>query len=322
MLPPQPATGNEDALSDASETTASDIPKGGWIDRLPPAAVRPYLRLARLDRPIGIWLLMFPCWWSTALATPGWPSPWLLLLFAVGAALMRGAGCTFNDIVDRDIDARVARTAGRPLPSGAVTVAQAAAFMVGLALLALLVLLQLNAFSIALGAGSLIVVALYPFAKRFTHWPQLVLGLAFNWGALIGWSAVTGGLAGPAVLLYLAGVLWTLGYDTVYAHQDTADDIRIGVRSTALRLGRASRRWIQGFYAGAWLLIAAAGLAAGLGGLYLALLLPVALHLGWQTRKVDFGDPRSCLAVFRANQWTGAAVFAAIVVAQVWGAGR
>jgi 4-hydroxybenzoate polyprenyltransferase len=311
-------------LSDASEPAAtkidgagrSDIPAGGWVDRYPPAWARPYLRLARLDRPIGIWLLMFPCWWGTALASPGWPDPRWLLLFALGAALMRGAGCTFNDIVDRDVDARVARTAARPLPAGEVSVRRAALFMVGLALAAFLVLLQFNSVTILLGIASLAVVAVYPFAKRVTHWPQLVLGVAFNWGALLGWTAVTGELAAAPVLLFLAGVLWTLGYDTIYAHQDKEDDILIGVKSTAIRLGDESRRWIVGFYGTAWALLAAAAIAAGLGWWAVLLLVPAGLHLAWQVAVVDFADARSCLAVFKANRWTGILVFAALVAAR------
>ena len=303
--------GNDAALA------ASDIRRGDWVDRLAPAMARPFLRLARIDRPIGIWLLLLPCWWSIALAASGWPDPWLLLLFALGATLMRAAGCTYNDLADRDFDARVARTATRPLPSGAVTPRAAVVFMVALCLAALVVLLQFNWFAIGVGAASLLVVAVYPFGKRFTHWPQAILGLAFNWGALLGWAAVRGDLALPAVLLYLGGFFWTLGYDTIYAHQDKEDDILIGVKSTALRLGAASRRSILGFYAIAWTAIAAAGLSAGLSWLVVLLLLPALAHLAWQAFTVDFNDPADCLAKFKSNRWTGIAVFLAIVVAQV-----
>lgn len=304
-------------MNDDAAHHASDIRRGDWVDRLAPPQVRAFLRLARLDRPIGIWLLMFPCWWGVALASSGWPNAWLLLLFALGATLMRGAGCTYNDLADREFDAKVARTATRPLPSGAVTPRQAGAFMVGLCLAALVVLLQFNWFAVGLGAASLLVVAVYPFAKRFTYWPQAILGLAFNWGALLGWAAVRGDLHLPAVLLYLGGLLWTLGYDTIYAHQDKEDDILIGVKSTALKLGAASRRYVLGFYGTTWILIAAAGLVAGLSWLYLALLLPSLAHLAWQAFVVDFDDSGDCLAKFKSNQLVGLAVFAAIVAARV-----
>ncbi|MEE8393943.1 MAG: 4-hydroxybenzoate octaprenyltransferase, partial [Rhodospirillales bacterium] len=245
--------------------SASDIPLGNWIDRFAPAAVRPYLRLARLDRPIGTWLLLLPCWWSVALAGPGLAEgARLFALFAIGALIMRGAGCTLNDIVDRDFDARVQRTAGRPIPSGQVSVVKAFAFLAMELLGGLLVLVQFNGFAIAVGACSLGLVAVYPFVKRFTYWPQAVLGLTFNWGALLGWAAVKGDLGVPALALYGAGVLWTLGYDTIYAHQDKEDDLLIGIKSTALRLGANTRPFLFAFYGGALALIAAAGLLAGL----------------------------------------------------------
>jgi 4-hydroxybenzoate polyprenyltransferase len=300
-------------------TGASDIPAGDWIDGWIPAGARPYLRLARIDRPIGIWLLMFPCWWSTALATPGWPDLWLLLLFAVGAAMMRGAGCTLNDIADRNFDARVARTAGRPIPSGAVSVRQAIAFMITLCLAGLIVLLQFNPFAIALGAASLILVAIYPFAKRVTYWPQAVLGLTFNWGALLGWAAVRGELACPAVVLYAAGLLWTLGYDTIYAHQDKEDDILVGVKSTALKLGAATKPWLGAFYAGAIGLLALAGVLVELAWPFYVVLAVVAPHFAWQVLDLDLDDPRDCLAKFKSNQAIGLMVFAAIVLGQVAG---
>lgn len=224
------------------EARPADAAPSTWVDHMP-AALRPYLRLARADRPIGVWLLMLPCWWSTALAAPpgGLPDWRLLLLFFVGSAVMRGAGCTLNDIADRDIDAQVARTRGRPLPSGAIGVKAAFAFLGLQALAGLLVLLSLNEFTVWLGIASLLPVAIYPFMKRITYWPQAVLGIAFNWGALVGWTAVRGDLGWPAVLLYVAGILWTLGYDTIYAHQDKEDDAVVGVKSTALRLGDRTR---------------------------------------------------------------------------------
>jgi 4-hydroxybenzoate polyprenyltransferase len=304
-------------MADTRKAAASDIPAGDWVDRWIPPVARPYLRLARLDRPIGIWLLMFPCWWSTALATSGWPDLWFLALFALGAAIMRGAGCTLNDISDREFDARVARTAGRPIPSGAVSVRQAVAFVIALCLAGLVVLLQFNLFTIVLGASSLILVALYPFAKRVTYWPQAVLGLTFNWGALLGWAAVRGDLGWPAVVLYAAGLLWTLGYDTIYAHQDKEDDILIGVKSTALKLGAATKPWLWVFYGGAIGLLALAGAIVALSWPFFVLLAAVAAHFAWQVTRLDLDDPKACLARFKSNQTVGLLVFAAIVLGQV-----
>lgn len=298
--------------------SASDIKSGDWVDRLLPSRIRPYARLARLDRPIGIWLLMFPCWWGTALASPGCPSPWFLILFALGATVMRAAGCVMNDIADRDFDARVARTANRPIASGAISVRRALAFMAALLLAGLLVLVQFNRFTVLLAAASLILVALYPFAKRVTDWPQAVLGLTFNWGALVGWSAVTGSLTLPALLLYAAGFFWTLGYDTIYAHQDKTDDAVVGVRSTALLLGNRTRAWLTGFYGLAIVLFAAAGVSAGgLGWPFAASLLAVALHLAWQTATLDTEDAKGCLARFRANRHVGLILFVAIVAGRL-----
>jgi 4-hydroxybenzoate polyprenyltransferase len=239
----------------------ADAPPGNWTDRYAPESARPYLRLARLDRPIGLWLLLLPCWWAVALADLAlerpYPSPWLLALFAIGALAMRAAGCAYNDYVDRDYDARIARTASRPIPSGQVAPAEALAFAAICALAGFMVLIQFNAFTIRLGAASLLLVAVYPFLKRYTYWPQIALGLAFNWGALVGWSAVMGSLGLPAILLYCGSVLWTMGYDTIYAHQDKEDDLMLGLKSTAIRFGDDTRTWVGGLYAGAvtlWLL--------------------------------------------------------------------
>ncbi|SUS06614.1 4-hydroxybenzoate octaprenyltransferase [uncultured Defluviicoccus sp.] len=296
----------------------SDIKPGDWVDRVLPSGMRPYARLARLDRPIGIWLLMFPCWWGTALASPTFPSPWFLILFALGATVMRAAGCVMNDIADRDFDARVARTANRPIASGVISVRQALAFMAALSLVGLLVVMRFNHFTVLLAAASLILVALYPFAKRVTDWPQAVLGLTFNWGALVGWSAVTGGLDLPALLLYAAGFFWTLGYDTIYAHQDKADDAVIGVRSTALRFGNRTRLWLTGFYSVATLLLAAAGgSAGGLGWPFAAGVVAVAVHFAWQTATLDIEDAKGCLDRFRANRHVGSIVFIAIVAGRL-----
>ncbi len=299
------------------KSTASDIPETTWFDRFAPESVKPYLRLARIDRPIGTWLLLLPCWWSIALASPSWPDPWLLVLFAVGAIAMRGAGCTLNDIADRDYDKNVQRTANRPIPSGQVTVKQAFAFLIAQCLVGLAVLLQLNAFSILLGAASLLVVAIYPFMKRITYWPQFVLGLAFNWGALLGWAAVRGDLGPPAILLYAAGIFWTLGYDTIYAHQDKQDDLLIGVKSTALRLGDATRPWLAVFYALTLILLAASGHFAGLNWPFFALLAVSGAHLAWQVAKVVIENPADCLTRFKSNRTFGFLVFAGIVAGHV-----
>ncbi|PWC40698.1 4-hydroxybenzoate octaprenyltransferase [Azospirillum sp. TSO22-1] len=285
----------------------------GWIDRWAPPSVRPYLLLARLDRPIGTWLLLFPCWWSAALASPGLPDPWLFVLFAVGAVTMRGAGCTVNDILDRDFDARVERTRARPIPSGRVSVRQALAFLVLQLLIGLAVLLQFNATTIALGVLSLVLVFTYPLMKRITWWPQAFLGLAFNWGALVGWTAVRGELEWPALALYAGGIAWTLGYDTIYAHQDKEDDARIGVKSTALRLGDQSKIWIYGFYTLALLGIGLAGQLAGLGWGFRAVLTLAILQLAWQVAVWNPDDQGDCLAKFKSNRWFGWVVLAAVV---------
>jgi 4-hydroxybenzoate polyprenyltransferase len=289
--------------------TVPDALAGNWVDRWAPRAAKPYLRLARFDRPIGAWLLLFPAWWSQALAELSlgrpYPSPWYLLLFLVGAFVMRGAGCTYNDIVDRDYDARVARTAARPIPSGQVGVTVAFAFLALQCLAGLVILLQLNWFTIALAASSLLLIAVYPFAKRFTFWPQAVLGLTFKWGALVGWAAVTGSLALPAIVLYAGSVLWTIGYDTIYAHQDKEDDALLGLKSTALRFGEATPRWLAGFYAGAITLWGAAGLLAGAGAIFLLALGLIALQLAWQITTLDMDDAGNCLARFKSNRLVG-----------------
>ena len=293
---------------------SSDIPAGSWIDRLAPAAARPYLRLARFDRPIGIWLLLLPCWWGVAMASASWPSLGLLALFALGAITMRGAGCTFNDIVDQDFDAMVARTATRPIPSGEVSVAQAAAWLIALSLVGFVVLLQFNFYTITLGAVSLAFVAAYPFMKRITYWPQAFLGLTFNWGALVGWTAVRGELDWPALALYGAGIVWTLGYDTIYAHQDKEDDALIGVKSTALRFGAHTKPWLIAFYAATIALAALAGHLAGLSWPFYAGLAIVASHFWWQVVTLDIDDPVSCLARFKSNRDAGLILLLAIVV--------
>jgi 4-hydroxybenzoate polyprenyltransferase len=291
---------------------------GNWVDGLAPGWSRPYLRLARFDRPIGAWLLLLPCWWSAGLAAiaarAALPNLAHIALFFVGAFVMRGAGCTWNDIVDRDLDARVERTRSRPIPSGQVSVAQAAAFMVALALVGLLVLVQFNRFAILTGIASLAVVAVYPFMKRITWWPQIVLGLAFSWGALMGWAAWFGRLDPPAYLLYAGAISWVIGYDTIYAHQDREDDALIGVRSTARLFEERTKPMLAVFYTLAVILIGLAGHLAGGGPVFWLGLAAFAAHLGWQLARLDIGDPDNCLAVFKSDRDAGLILFAGMVL--------
>lgn len=299
-----------------AQTNASDIPKGNWVDRFLPAFARPYARLARLDRPIGTWLLLFPCWWSIALAAPGFATGlWLFVLHGLGALLMRGAGCTYNDIVDREFDRQVARTADRPIASGAVSVKKAVVFMFAQMALAFVILLQFNFFAIMVGIASLILVFTYPLMKRITWWPQFFLGLAFNWGALLGYASATGTLDWAPVLLYVAGIFWTLGYDTIYAHQDKEDDVLVGVKSSALRLGESSRVGIGLFYAGAVLLLAAMDRVAGLGLAFELALGAGAIQLAWQVWDCRFDDPNDCLAKFKSNRLFGWVLLAGLIAA-------
>ena len=290
---------------------------GNWVDGLAPAWSRPYLRLARLDRPIGSWLLLLPCWWSVGLAAVHAGTRvnlWHVVLFFVGAFAMRGAGCTWNDIVDRDLDARVERTRSRPIPSGQVTVVAAATFLALQALIGLLVLLQFNRFTVYVGFASLAVVAIYPFMKRVTYWPQIVLGLAFSWGALMGWPATFARLDLPAFLLYAGAICWVIGYDTIYAHQDREDDALIGIKSTALLFGARTKPMLAVFYGPAVALIASAGWSAGGGWIFALGLLAFAVHLAWQIRRLDIDDPVNCLAVFKSNRDAGLILFAGMVL--------
>jgi 4-hydroxybenzoate polyprenyltransferase len=293
---------------------------GNWVDGLAPAWARPYLRLARLDRPIGSWLLLLPCWWSTGLAAvhaggvDGGHVLRHVALFFIGAFAMRGAGCTWNDIVDRDLDARVERTRSRPIPSGQVTVAAAAAFLALQALVGLAVLLQFNRLTVMVGLASLAVVAVYPFMKRITYWPQIVLGLAFSWGALMGWPAALGRLDLPALLLYAGAIAWVIGYDTIYAHQDREDDALIGIKSTALLFGASTKPMLALFYALAVVLIELAGWRAGAGLVFAFGLLAFAAHLAWQIARLDIDDPDLCLRVFKSNRDAGLILFAGLLL--------
>jgi 4-hydroxybenzoate polyprenyltransferase len=289
-----------------------------WVDRYAPIWARPYLRLARLDRPIGSWLLLLPCWWSMGLAVIYAHirilNLWHVALFFVGAFAMRGAGCTWNDIVDRDLDGRVERTRSRPIPSGQVTVGQAAIFLIGQALIGLIVLLQFNPFAIWTGVASLAIVAIYPFMKRFIYWPQIVLGLAFSWGALMGWAATFGRLDVPALWLYAGAISWVIGYDTIYAHQDREDDALIGVKSTALLFGDRTKPMVGVFYSLAVVLVGVSGIAAHAGISFALGLAAFAVHLGWQIWRLDINDPDLCLTLFKSNRDAGLILFAGLVI--------
>jgi 4-hydroxybenzoate polyprenyltransferase len=291
---------------------------GNWVDTHAPSWSRPYLRLSRLDRPIGSWLLLMPCWWSAALAAGVAhdirPLPLTIALFFVGAFAMRGAGCTWNDITDRDLDSKVERTRSRPIPAGQVSVTQAFVFLVMQALVGLAVLLQFNRVAILTGIASLVIVAVYPFMKRITWWPQVVLGLAFSWGALMGFAVTFGRIDRVAVVLYAGSIAWVIGYDTIYAHQDAEDDALIGIKSTARLFGARTGPALAVFYALAVVLI---GVALGLAGAgYLAWMGLVAFsaHLVWQIRRLQIGDPALCLRLFKSNRDAGLLLFAGLLV--------
>ena len=296
----------------------ADAPPSNWVDKYAPAFVQPYLRLGRFDRPIGIWLLLFPCWWSVTLAELGTGKPYprldYLALFAIGAAAMRAAGCAFNDFVDRDIDAKVQRTASRPIPSGQVPPAAALLFVGVMSLVGLAVLVQFNNFAIYLAIASLALVLVYPFAKRFTAYPQLILGLAFNWGALVGWASIKGTIGLPAIVLYIGCVLWTVGYDTIYAHQDKRDDAELGLGSTALRFGEDTVSYVGALYGSAVVLWLLAGAIAGTHLIYFLAVTLVFLQMSWQVATLDTTDPANCLRRFRSNRDVGIAVFLGLVL--------
>jgi len=308
-------------------TTTAPLPDAAptnWVDRYAPLALRPWLKLGRFDRPAGIWLLLLPGWQGIALAAAmerRLPDLRLIILFAIGSALMRTAGCAFNDIVDRDIDAKVARTAARPVASGQISVKGALAFIAACCLISLVILLSFNGVTIGLGVASLALVALYPFMKRITWWPQAWLGLTFNWGALMGFAAASGGLSAPALLLYAGGVFWTLGYDTIYAVQDLEDDALAGVKSSARRLGASAPRGVMIFYFLAIVLAATACMAGGLGPLFLPLVIVYGVHLIRQARALRIDDPMLALRLFQSNRSAGLILLAALI-AGAWGAGR
>ena len=307
--------------------TVADADPGNWVDKIAPAATRPYLRLSRADRPIGTWLLLIPCLWglgAASLMQGQFTSEhaWIAIGCAMGAWLMRGAGCTWNDITDRDFDGQVERTRSRPIPSGQVTVKGAAIWMIAQALLAFCILLTFNWNAVGLGIASLAIVAVYPFAKRFTWWPQVFLGLAFNWGALLSWTAATNSLSWAAVLLYCAGISWTLFYDTIYAHQDKEDDALIGVKSTARLFGANTPKWLRWFLV-ASVIFFSAGLITALTQTTSPLQLTIALcgvwafgwHLALQLRQLNTEDPAKCLKLFRSNRNAGLIPAAFLAVA-------
>ncbi|WGS21905.1 MULTISPECIES: 4-hydroxybenzoate octaprenyltransferase [unclassified Bradyrhizobium] len=303
-------------MSDLSARVADST--GNWVDTHAPAWTRPYLRLARFDRPIGSWLLLMPCWWSAALAAGVADDvrslPLVVVLFFIGAFVMRGAGCTWNDITDRDLDARVERTRSRPIPAGQVTVTQAVVFMILQALVGLAVLLQFNRFAVLTGIASLLIVAIYPFMKRITWWPQVVLGLAFSYGALMGFAVTFARIDATALALYAGSIAWVIAYDTIYAHQDAEDDALIGVKSTARLFGARTHRALVLFYGLAVLLI---GVAFGLASVHWPAwigLAAFALHLAWQIRRLDISNPALCLRIFKSNRDAGLILFASLVV--------
>lgn len=299
-------------------THIADAKPVNWVERYLPGGALPYAQLMRLDRPIGWWLLLLPCWWALVLGQiavgGGLPNLWHGLLFLIGAIVMRGAGCTLNDMADRNFDAMVERTKNRPLASGRVSRKQAFVFLALLSLIGLAVLLQFNWFSIVLGASSLLIVAIYPFMKRITHWPQLVLGLAFNWGALIGWTATHASLSPAALLLYAGGVSWTLAYDTIYAHQDKEDDVLIGVKSTALLFGANTKPWLVGFFGLASALMFAALLQVNAGAASYIGLAAAAFHSAWQTISFDHTNSTHCLKLFKSNRTFGLLFLAGLLL--------
>ena len=319
----------ETIQSKASQGRVADAPSGHWVYRILPRAVWPYAQLARWDRPIGWQLLLWPCWWSAALAAGAYarpgdpllsllPTPWTLILFLIGAIAMRGAGCTYNDIVDEGIDSQVERTRSRPLPSGQVSRRQAWAFLIAQALTGLVVLLQFDSFAVGLGISSLAIVAAYPFAKRVTNWPQLILGLAFSWGALMGWANEFGDIDGPAVLLYIGSILWVIGYDTIYAHQDKEDDAIVGVRSTARLFGDNTKSWLAALYGGALMCFAVAFAAAQAPVVALAGLIAAGAHLARQIIVLDIDNPDQCLKLFKSNNQVGWLIFLGLIGGGVW----
>ncbi|MFC5385233.1 4-hydroxybenzoate octaprenyltransferase [Aquamicrobium segne] len=315
--------------SKTAQGRVADAPGGHWVYKILPRVLWPYAQLARWDRPIGWQLLMWPCWWSAAMAASAYARPQdtlasllpplsTLILFFIGAVAMRGAGCTYNDIVDVNIDNQVERTRSRPLPSGQVSRTKAWLFLILQALAGLAVLLQFDSFTILLGFGSLLIVAAYPFMKRITNWPQFVLGLAFSWGALMGWSAEFGDVNGPAILLYAGAIMWTIGYDTIYAHQDKEDDALVGVKSTARLFGENTKSWLVVLYSGALMCFAVAFANAQVPMPAMAGLIAAAVHMSRQIMFLDIDDNDQCLKLFKSNNQVGWLVFLGLIGGACW----
>ena len=313
-------------MTSAADSKAARVADatGNWVDTHAPQWSRPYLRLSRLDRPIGSWLLLIPCWWSAALAArvagEVGQLPLDIVLFFIGAFAMRGAGCTWNDITDRDLDARVERTRSRPIPAGQVSVPAAMVFLVAQALVGLVVLLQFNRFAVGTGIASLIIVAIYPFMKRITWWPQIVLGLAFSWGALMGFAVTLGRIDATALALYAGSIAWVIGYDTIYAHQDAEDDALIGIKSTALLFGERTHQALILFYSSAVILIGVALYLAGVRWPAWIGLVAFAANLAWQIRRLKIDDPALCKRLFYSNRDAGFLLFAGLLVDAVMAA--
>jgi 4-hydroxybenzoate polyprenyltransferase len=310
-------------MSSATPRVADSV--DNWVDTRAPVWTRPYLRLARFDRPIGSWLLLMPCWWSAALAAGVARDvsglPLTVLLFFIGAFVMRGAGCTWNDITDRHLDTMVERTRSRPIPAGQVSVLQAFLFLVLQALVGLAVLLEFNRFAIWTGIASLAIVAVYPFMKRITYWPQVTLGLAFSWGALMGFAVTLGRIDAAALVLYAGSICWVIAYDTIYAHQDAEDDVLVGIKSTALLFGENTKPALTIFYSAAVVLIGIALWLAGAGWPAALGLAAFAAHLAWQVRRLDISDSALCLRIFKSNRDAGLLLFAMLVIDAVLRAG-
>ena len=312
-------------MTNHEKNNAVDINLNSPIDKYLPRILQPYARLARLDRPIGTWLLLLPCWWGMGLGLlndNGWYQINLkfilyMALFAVGALVMRGAGCCWNDITDKDIDAKVARTRTRPIAAGDISIKQALVFLAIQCLIGLIILLQFNFLTIIIGIAAVILVVIYPYMKRVTYWPQAWLGLTFNWGILVGFTAISQMISFNMLFLYLSGICWTLGYDTIYAHQDKEDDALIGVKSTALRFGDKTKFWLVGFYSATIFFIGLAGANMGAGLIFWLILPLAALHLVWQIKKLDIAAPQNCLRLFKSNRNFGILVFIAIIAAGI-----
>ena len=292
----------------------SDISLDDWVSRWLPPSWQPYARLCRLDRPVGTWLTLLPCLAALVMAADGWPTLWRLIIFSLGALLMRGVGCTINDIWDRDLDSQVERTRFRPLTSGQITLKQALYFLLGQLLVCALLMFAINAYSRWLAVALLPIVAIYPLCKRFTHWPQVVLGIGFNWGMLMAWSDTQNHVPLAAVLFWLGAVCWQVGYDSLYAYADMRDDIKMGMKSTAILFAEKGKQWIGGFYLATWVLWAASGLLLSLNWAYYLVLALIGVHFAWQIATFNLHQPDRNFRLFRANMAAGVMLIAACLL--------